>query len=69
MKLWPILIAVLLVGLVFASGCIGGTTEDTGETGEQSTEQAPGQPAEEISSEDITIPEFEDNDEDFGDVI
>ena len=60
MKIWPILIAALLVTLVFASGCIG-DTEDAQPSGEDLTEQTSEQQPEEETSEDISVPEFEDN--------
>ena len=64
MKIWTaLLVCLLVVGLVFASGCIDGTTDDA--TPEDQSEQA--QESEDI--EDVTVPEFDDYDEDFGEII
>ena len=65
-KLIYLALIVLVIGLVFASGCIK-KGEEGPPTPEEGTEEQPTEQTEE--EENISAPEFEDNDVDFGELI
>ena len=68
-KLIYFVLIVLVISLVFASGCIGKKADETTTTETGATEQPSEQTTEGAAEENVSAPELEDNDVDFGELI